>query len=98
MTWGVQNDEVEGHEQLEYAVKERGVTFVDTAEMYPVPMSDPRWGSGRTEEIIGTWLGRNPGMRDRVTIATKVMGYSPGSSVAAARTVPPPVPPSRRPP
>jgi len=35
MTWGVQNTEAEAHAQLDYALKERGVTFVDTAEMYP---------------------------------------------------------------
>lgn len=33
MTWGVQNTEAEGHAQLDYAVKERGVNFIDTAEM-----------------------------------------------------------------
>ena len=35
MTWGVQNTEEEAHEQLDYAIKDRGVNFIDTAEMYP---------------------------------------------------------------
>jgi aryl-alcohol dehydrogenase-like predicted oxidoreductase len=37
MTWGIQNSEAEAHAQMDYAVKERGINFVDTAEMYPVP-------------------------------------------------------------
>ena len=41
MTWGVQNTEAEAHEQLDYAIKTRGVNFIDTAEMYPVPSSAP---------------------------------------------------------
>ena len=34
MTWGVQNTEGEAHAQLDYAVKERGVNFIDTAEIF----------------------------------------------------------------
>ncbi len=37
MTWGVQNTEEDAHAQLDYAVKERGVNFIDTAEIYPIP-------------------------------------------------------------
>ena len=33
MTWGIQNSEEDGHAQLDYAIKERGVNFVDTAEL-----------------------------------------------------------------
>ena len=40
----------EAHLQLDYAIKERGVNFVDTAELYPVPVTDPRWRAGTTEE------------------------------------------------
>ena len=36
MTWGQQNTEAEGHEQMDYAV-EMGINFFDTAEMYAVP-------------------------------------------------------------
>ena len=39
MTFGIQNTEEDAHAQLDYAVKERGVNFIDTAEMYPVPSS-----------------------------------------------------------
>ena len=36
MTWGQQNTEAEGHEQMDYAL-ERGINFFDTAEMYSIP-------------------------------------------------------------
>lgn len=69
MTFGEQNTEVEAHAQLDFAL-ERGVNFVDTAEMYPVP---PRADTcTRTEAILGSWLRHRP--RDRVILATKVAG------------------------
>ena len=71
MTWGTQNSEAEGHAQIDFAL-ERGVNFIDTAELYPSnPMTAET--TGRTEEIIGSWLRRS-GRRDRVVIATKVAG------------------------
>lgn len=71
MTWGTQNSEAEGHEQLDYAV-DAGINFVDTAEMYP---TTPRKAetTGRTEEILGTWL-KNRADRDDIIVATKVTG------------------------
>ena len=72
MTWGEQNTEAQGHEQMDYAV-DRGVTFFDAAEMYPVP---PKAGTyGRTEEIIGAWFAAR-GSRDKVVLASKVAGRS----------------------
>ena len=71
MTWGSHNTEAEGHAQADLAV-DRGVTFWDTAEMYPVAPIRPET-VGRTEEIIGTWLAARGG-RDRLVIATKVTG------------------------
>jgi len=73
MTWGTQNTEAEGHAQADMAV-EQGVTFWDTAEMYP---TNPVLAEtvGRTEEIIGSWLASRGG-RDRLQIATKVSGKS----------------------
>jgi hypothetical protein len=35
MTFGEQNTEAEAHSQLDYAL-DRGINFIDTAEMYPV--------------------------------------------------------------
>lgn len=89
MTWGVQNTAAEAHAQLDYAIKERGVNFLDTAENYPVPLNAPRARPGVTEEIIGGWLAKNPALRSRLVIATKVCGRSPNSRCAALRTVPP---------
>ena len=36
MTWGEQNSEQEAHQQLDF-VLDKGLNFIDTAEMYPVP-------------------------------------------------------------
>ena len=68
MNWGQQNNEADAHAQLSYAVDERGLTFIDTAEMYPVPPEKEK--QGRTETYIGNWLKKH-GQRDRLTIATK---------------------------
>lgn len=73
MTWGQQNTETEAHEQLSYAVDERAINFIDTAEMYPVPAA--RKTQGRTESYIGSWL-KTRGKRDDLIIATKVVGRS----------------------
>ena len=70
MTWGLQNTEAEGHEQMDYAL-ERGINFFDTAEMYAVPPSAETYG--KTEEIIGTWF-KKTGNRDKVFLASKVAG------------------------
>lgn len=82
MTWGVQNSEAEAHAQLDYAIKERGVNFVDTAELYPVPVQAPEWRAGTTEEYIGTWLSANPEWREKVVLATKVRKGGDGGVTA----------------
>lgn len=69
MNWGQQNNEEQAHQQLDYAINERGLTFIDTAEMYPVPPERER--QGRTETYIGNWLKKR-GRRDDLTIATKI--------------------------
>lgn len=72
MTWGEQNSEAEAHAQLDLAV-ERGVNFIDAAEMYPVP---PRAETqGLTERYLGSWLAQRHD-RERLVIATKVAGPS----------------------
>lgn len=74
MTWGEQNTEAEGHEQMDYAIGE-GVNLFDVAEMYPVP---PRAETcHETERIIGTWFASRPGAREKVILATKVVGPGP---------------------
>ena len=75
MTFGEQNTEKEGHEQLDFAM-DKGVNFVDTAEMYSVPGRKETQGS--TEKIIGSWIAK--GNRDKIVLATKIAGPSPGLS------------------
>ena len=70
MTYGRQNTELDGHQQIDYAL-ERGVNFIDTAEMYPVPAEATRYGN--TEEIIGSWIKKS-GKRDSIVLATKIAG------------------------
>jgi aryl-alcohol dehydrogenase-like predicted oxidoreductase len=69
MTWGQQNTEADAHAQLDFAL-EKGVNFVDTAEMYPVPPNPTT--QGRTEQILGNWLARRRG--DGIVVGTKVAG------------------------
>ena len=70
MTYGRQNTEMDGHHQIDYAL-ERGVNFIDTAEMYPVPAEATRYGN--TEKIIGSWIKKS-GKRDSIVLATKISG------------------------
>lgn len=80
MTWGNQNTEAEGHEQMDYALSQ-GVNFFDTAELYPVPATAETYS--RTEKIIGNWFQKT-GNRDKVVLATKIAG--PGDYTAHIRT------------
>jgi aryl-alcohol dehydrogenase-like predicted oxidoreductase len=73
MTFGEQNSEADAHSQLDYAI-ERGINFIDTAEMYPVmPRAETQ---GSTERFIGSWL-KKTGKRGDVVLATKVAGPNP---------------------
>ena len=73
MTWGRQNSESEGFEQMDYAF-DQGINFWDTAELYPVPTLPELYGD--TEKIIGNWIAKN-GKRDELVIATKIAGKAP---------------------
>ena len=72
MTFGRQNNEKEGHDQMDYSY-DQGINFFDTAELYPVPPSPET--QGETEKIIGSWL-KKTGKRDKIIIASKVAGPS----------------------
>jgi len=72
MTFGEQNTETDGHEQLDYAL-DQGINFIDTAEMYSVPGRKETQGS--TERIIGSWISARQN-RDKFVLATKVTGPS----------------------
>ena len=57
MTWGEQNSETDGHEQMDFAL-DHGVNFLDTAEMYAFPAT--RETQGETERSVGSWLASMP--------------------------------------
>ena len=69
MTWGQQNSEKDAHDQLSFAI-ERGINFIDTAEMYSVPPKEETYGL--TEKYIGTWLKNQD--RSKIILATKIAG------------------------
>ncbi|MFL2885050.1 MAG: aldo/keto reductase [Candidatus Pelagibacter sp.] len=70
MTWGEQNSEKEGFEQMDFALS-RGVNFWDTAEIYSIPMREETYGE--TERIIGNWFQKTK-KRNDIVLATKVCG------------------------
>ena len=70
MTWGEQNTQEEGFEQMNYALT-NGVNFWDTAELYAIPPKEKTYG--KTEEIIGNWFEKTK-KRSEVILATKVAG------------------------
>lgn len=69
MTFGKQNSQIEGHQQLDYAI-EKGINFIDTAELYPVPAEAETYGE--TEKIIGNWLKHKK--RSSIILASKIAG------------------------
>jgi len=75
MTFGEQVSEADAHRILDHAL-ERGVNFIDTAEMYAVPARAETYG--RTEQILGTWFAGDASRRRRVVLASKVAGPSRG--------------------
>ena len=70
MTWGEQNTEREGFEQMDFSL-DKGVNFWDTAEIYSVPPKAETYGD--TEVIIGNWFEKSK-KRDKIILATKVAG------------------------
>ena len=73
MTFGEQVDEATTHAILDQAL-ERGINFIDTAEMYPVPARAETYGT--TEALIGRWFAKRPDVRSRVVLASKAAGPS----------------------
>ena len=70
MTWGEQNTQDEGFEQMNFAL-DQGINFFDTAELYAVPPREETYGN--TESIIGNWFEKTK-KREKVILATKVSG------------------------
>lgn len=75
MTFGNQNSEAEAHSQLDYAA-DRGINFIDTAEMYPIGGNQHIFGS--TERHIGSWIKKIGSQRENIVIATKIAGPNRG--------------------
>jgi aryl-alcohol dehydrogenase-like predicted oxidoreductase len=75
MTFGEQVSETAAHAILDRAL-ERGINFLDTAEMYAVPPRRETYNA--TEKIIGNWFAKRPGARQKMVVATKVAGPSRG--------------------
>ena len=65
MTFGYQCD-VETSNAIMDAAVAAGITFLDTADVYP--LGGPPEVTGRTEEIVGQWLGAR---REQFIVATK---------------------------
>tara|TARA_Y100000992_G_C21253151_1_gene487022 strand:+ start:377 stop:1417 length:1041 start_codon:yes stop_codon:yes gene_type:complete len=74
MTWGEQNTQEEGFEQMDYSVN-NGINFFDTAELYAIPPKAKTYG--KTEEIIGNWFTKRKN-RKKIILASKIAG--PGLS------------------
>ena len=75
MTFGEQVNEADSHAILSRSM-ERGINFIDTAEMYAVPARAETYGA--TETFIGNWFAKNPGARQKLVLASKVAGPSRG--------------------
>ena len=68
MTFGEQNTQQEGFDQMDYAF-DKGINFFDTAELYAVMPRKETYG--KTEEIIGNWFTKNKN-REKVILASKI--------------------------
>jgi len=68
MTFGLQCDEKTSLAILD-AAAEQGITFLDTADVYPLGGGTDI--AGRTEQIVGKWL---KGKREKFILATKCSG------------------------
>ncbi len=80
MTFGTQCSKKEAFRIMDSAY-DRGINFLDTAELYPVPPKAEL--AGITESIIGEWLQQKP--RDSLIIASKVAGAANGWFVPPVR-------------
>ncbi len=74
MTFGQQNSEADGHSQIDFAL-DKGINFIDTAEMYPVAAREATYGV--TEKIIGSWLKKSK-KRHEIVLASKIAGTNRG--------------------
>jgi len=71
MTWGLQNNQNDANQQIDYALSQQ-INFIDTAELYAIPPAPETYG--KTEEIIGNWLLSNSSKRKDIVLASKIAG------------------------
>src|SRR5919202_1604662 len=77
MTFGLQADQA-GAFAIMDAADRAGITFFDTADVYPLGAAPEQVGD--TERIVGKWL-RERGARERIVLATKCRGRTgPGAN------------------
>ena len=76
MTFGEQNTQKEGFEQMDFAL-DKGVNFFDTAELYAIMPRKETYG--KTEEIIGNWF-KERNNRDSIILASKIASKDSGLS------------------
>lgn len=82
MYFGTRVDEATSWAILDAFVAAGGRT-IDTANCYAFWASETGAG-GQSEAVIGRWLAANPGVREELTIATKV-GQEPRSRAGSSR-------------
>jgi aryl-alcohol dehydrogenase-like predicted oxidoreductase len=70
MLFGTVQDERRSFELLDRFV-EAGGRWIDTANCYAF-WEHPSGFGGQSEQVLGRWLARRPGVRDQVLISTKV--------------------------
>ena len=81
MNFGPETSEPNSFRIMDRAL-EHGINFFDTANVYGWKL-----GEGLTEQIMGRWLARDGGRREKVVLATKVygrMGESPNQARLSA--------------
>ncbi|MEU9519632.1 aldo/keto reductase [Streptomyces sp. NPDC048224] len=87
MNFGDATDEAAAFAIMDAAV-DAGINLFDTADVYGGPQSpDMKQGYGLSEEIIGRWLSRGGGRRDKIVLATKLyqpMGLGPNDKYLSA--------------
>ena len=88
LSFGTRVDEAASMELLDQFV-DLGGTWIDTANNYSFWL-DPSGAGGQSETVIGRWLTKRPGMRDRVRISTKagaepVPGRTPSAAEGLSR-------------
>ncbi|WOI53584.1 aldo/keto reductase [Parvularcula sp. LCG005] len=82
MMYGDQMDEKGAFNQMDRCF-DRGIDFFDTAEMYTIPPKPKTQGD--SERIVGRWM-KERGCRDRVVLASKIVGRSSMTHVRGGQT------------